>query len=228
MKIMTFNILSGREYPDIDKINLDFCGEVIKKYRPDFIGINEINNGGIYGEQIKELSKKTEYPYFFFGKAILIFGEHDYGNAFMSKYPVKDTETYIVPDPEIKDEDVYYETRGIIKTILPDGTRIFVTHMGLAKKERQNSVKLLLELIGENPQKTIVMGDFNMTEDDEDLKPLLAILKDTNKENHPTFPSDKPDIKIDYILTSPDIKVISANVIPEIGSDHRAYMIEVG
>jgi len=138
MKIMTFNIQSGREYPDIEKINLDFCGKVIKKYSPDFIGINEINNGGIYGEQIKELSEKTGYPYYFFGKAILIFGEHDYGNAFMSKYPLKDTENFIVPDPEIKDEDVYYETRGIIKTVLSDGTRKESSGFAKYKKESVN------------------------------------------------------------------------------------------
>jgi len=90
------------------------------------------------------------------------------------------------------------------------------------------SISIILKLIGENPRKTIVMGDFNMTENDEDLKPLTDILVDWNKENCPTFPSDKPDIKIDYILTSPDILVTSARVIPDVGSDHRAYMIEVG
>ena len=53
-------------------------------------------------------------------------------------------------------------------------------------------------------EKTILMGDFNTTPENKVLKPIRERLKDTDGfnpiKNHGTYPSDKPDVKIDYIF----------------------------
>ena len=42
-----------------------------------------------------------------------------------------------------------------------------------------------------------------------------------------SFPSDKPDRKIDYIFVSPDVKVISADIPGIVASDHRPHTATV-
>jgi endonuclease/exonuclease/phosphatase family metal-dependent hydrolase len=42
-----------------------------------------------------------------------------------------------------------------------------------------------------------------------------------------SFPSDKPDRKIDYIFVSPDIRVTYAEVPPIVASDHRPHIADI-
>lgn len=43
-----------------------------------------------------------------------------------------------------------------------------------------------------------------------------------------SFPSDVPEIKIDYIFTSPDIKALAADIPADIVSDHRPHIAVIG
>lgn len=232
MKIMTFNIQSGRRFPEHEIIDLDFCAKVIEKYNPDFLGINEINIGETFGNQPAELAKKLGYSYFGFCPALCLFG-NSYANAFLSKHPIKNVETIIIPDPQIKDEDAYYETRCVAKTTIDVNGKDFtflVTHMGLANSEKQNAVDTVCKILGANPKNSILMGDFNMTPDDKRLDCIRKIMRDTadyEKDAFLSWPADKPEVKLDYIFASPDILTKNPRVIPEIGSDHRAYMCEI-
>ena len=79
-------------------------------------------------------------------------------------------------------------------------------------------------------EKCILMGDFNVTPDNELLFPIKAKMKDTSLgfcENKLSFPSDNPNIKIDYIFVSNDIEVVSADIAEIIASDHRPHIAEV-
>jgi endonuclease/exonuclease/phosphatase family metal-dependent hydrolase len=42
-----------------------------------------------------------------------------------------------------------------------------------------------------------------------------------------SFPSDAPKVKIDYILTSPDVKVLCADIPAIVASDHRPHTAEI-
>lgn len=229
MKIMTFNIQSGHRHPDNDVYDLDFCSKVIEKYSPDIVGLNEVHKCENYGDQVQILADKLGYPYCYFGEAIVRYGS-SYGNAFMSKFPIKTIETIIIPDPVEKNDYEYFETRCIIKAVVDCGCDItfMVSHFGLAKQERINAVQTVCDLLGKNPEKSVIMGDYNTNPDHEFLVPIYNIMKDTAQgENMLTFPSDAPVEKLDYIFVSNDIKINNAYVAPEIGSDHCAYITEV-
>ena len=74
------------------------------------------------------------------------------------------------------------------------------------------------------------MGDFNVTPDNPVLNPIKEKLKDAGMgfcENTPTFPSDNPKIKIDYIFVSSDIEVKHAEIPEKIASDHRVHTAEI-
>lgn len=76
----------------------------------------------------------------------------------------------------------------------------------------------------------MLMGDFNLTPEDETIAPIRKVMKDTAEnfnEAKLSFPSDKPDRKIDYIFVSPDIKVTSADIPPIVASDHRPHLATI-
>ena len=59
---------------------------------------------------------------------------------------------------------------------------------------------------------------------------LESFTNDTSikfKEELLSWPSDNPKYKFDYILTSKNIKIISADIPNEVLSDHRPYIAEI-
>ena len=179
MKVMTYNIQSGRNYPNDDILDLNYCAKVIEKYNPDIVGLNEVHNGGIYGNQVEILAEKLGYPYCYFANAVML--DTPYGNAFMSKYPIEKVETVTVPDPLVQDEDTYYETRCVlVAEISAEKTiKVLVTHLGLAESEKNNALNTICSLIEDNPKRTVLMGDFNMHPDNERFNEIRKKLVDT-------------------------------------------------
>ena len=128
----------------------------------------------------------------------------------------------------LREYDGYYETRCVLKAELENGLRVLVTHFGLEPDEQENAVKTVLSHIRD--EKCILMGDFNVEPSSELLAPIKARLTDTSAgfcENKPSFPSDKPRIKIDYIFVSRDIAVESSDIAEIIASDHRPHVAEL-
>ena len=235
LKIMTYNVCSGRNFNNEKVINICDAGKVIQKYSPDIVGLNEIwglnINDELLTNQAQTLAEMLGY-YFYFAKAIDFDRGGPYGNALLSRFPILSADTISIDDPPIHDENVYYETRCILKAQLDisGGLDVYVSHYGLANREKLNAVKKTVELIKSDTNSLIFMGDLNMQPDDEKLKPLFEIMQDTANVSNDgllSFPSDAPNCKIDYIFTSKDMHIVSAQVPAETTSDHRPYLAEI-
>ncbi|MBP3494910.1 MAG: endonuclease/exonuclease/phosphatase family protein [Clostridia bacterium] len=228
MKIMSFNTQHCYSYLG-KRVDYDIMAKAILDLDADIVGLNEMfDQGSIFGKQTEKLSELTGLNNSFFAKAISLPNEGAYGNGILSRYKIKSCESIIIPDPDPRIYDGYYETRCVLKAELENGLLVLVTHFGLNPDEQQSAVQTILKHIRQN--KCILMGDFNITPDNELLKPIkekmvdTAILFDSEKKS---WPSDEPQIKIDYIFVSPDIEIVSAD-IPEItSSDHRPYILEI-
>ena len=75
----------------------------------------------------------------------------------------------------------------------------------------------------------VLMGDFNMTPDDPNYARLAAHMTDAAAsvgDFSPTFPSDAPKQRIDYIFVR-GMTVAEAHVHGAIASDHRALTAEL-
>lgn len=233
MKIMTFNIQHGLDYKN-QVIDLDLFANFIKKLDPDVCALNEVRGKGNwegYTDQIGTLTEKTGYNGFF-GEAIKVVGTNPYGNAFLTKYPVKSAEVVHIPDSDDRSEDVHYEHRCAVKAILDvcgQDVMLLVCHIGLAKSEARNAVSVLCDIVDSNDLPCILMGDFNHTKDSGILDPLFERLNDcddmTEKKGVFTFPSYSPREKIDYILYR-GMKCTDCCVIEEIVSDHFPIVAE--
>lgn len=230
MKIMSFNTQHCKNYIE-QKIDFEVMADAIKKCGADIVGLNEMRGKGEeegYDNQTGILSELTGLGYSYFAKAIDFKGVNPYGNGFISRIPIISAETIPVPDPDPKTGDEYYETRCLLKAKLEGGVTVLVIHFGLNVDEQENAVKTVIDNLED--KKCILMGDFNLKPDNEILKPIRERMKDTADffgEPLFSFPSDKPDRKIDYIFVSPDVEVISADIPAIVASDHRPHTAEV-
>lgn len=231
MKIMTFNTQHCRNYIE-DGIDFDIMADTINTVGADIVGLNEMYNEGDlpqFMNQVGILSEMTGLKYYYFAKAIDVGeGNNPYGNGLLSRFPIAEAETVAVPDPEGKTGEYSYETRCLLKAKLQNGLNVLVIHFGLNHDEQINAVNTVIKNLPE--EKTILMGDFNVTPDDEVLVPVRVRLRDTAdlfSEEKLSYPSDKPDRKIDYIFVTPDIKVVSADIPDIVASDHRPHIAEI-
>ncbi len=230
MKLMSFNTQHCLNFLE-DKIDFQIMADAIIKCGADIVGLNEMYDKGDakdFVAQAEILAGLTGLKHFYFAKAIDYEGNNPYGNAILSRYTIVAAETIVIPDPEPKGYNGYYQTRCILKATLKNGLTVLVTHFGLNPDEQQNAAATVLQNL--RAEKCVLMGDFNITPDNELLAPIREKMKDTAdyfKKPLFSFPSDRPQEKIDYIFVSPDIKVINADIPEIIVSDHRPHTAEV-
>lgn len=222
---MTYNIQSGRDL--VRNLDIGHAASVIRDVRPDFVVLNEVRShtqdvGDV--NQAWELGRLTGY-YPVFGRSIDVNGG-EYGNAFLTRLPLIESEVVHIPDPVRESDKGWYEHRSVLRAVLEvNGQRITVlgSHFGLAPEEARSAVDTVLGLIERSETPLILMGDFNLRPDDMILRPLMDVLTDTaeGRESPKTFPSDRPREKIDYIFVSKDVKVLSLKSQNTQMSDHR-------
>lgn len=229
MKIMSFNTQHCRSFIE-RRINFDIMARVISDYGADIVGLNEMRNGSnppSFDAQCRILSEKCGIENFYFAKA-LQFKEGDYGNGILSKYKIVSAETVHVPDPDPRGYDGYYEHRVLLKAKLENGLTVMVIHFGLNPDEAESAVRTVVANLED--EKCILMGDFNVTPDDPVLAPIRKRMKDAADLfdcEKLSYPSDKPEQKIDYIFVSPDIEVVCADIPEIIASDHRPHTAQI-
>ena len=226
---MTFNIQHCRNYLE-DRIDFQIMADAIKQCGADVVGLNEVRDKGCdpdYEAQAKILSELTGLKYYYFAKAC-DFPSGPYGNAILSRYPLSSVETVLIPDPNPRKYDRNYETRCVLKAEIEGGLTVLISHFGLNPDEKENAVATVMANL--KPSKCVLMGDFNVTPDSPLLAPIRAAMCDTaDKFSEPklSFPSDKPDRKLDYVFVSPDVELESADIPEIVASDHRPHVAEI-
>ena len=230
MRIMSFNTQHCLNFVE-RKIDFDIMARAITELSADVVGLNEMRDAGSdsgYTAQVERLAELTGMKYHYFAKAIDVKGKGPYGNGILSKVPILKAETIKIPDPETRIDGQYYESRCVLKAELEGGITVLVTHFGLNPDEQENAVNTVCECLAN--KKCILMGDFNVTPKDKVLAPIRAKMLDTAElfdREKQSYPSDNPEIKIDYIFVSSDIKVLSADIPPVVASDHRPHIAEI-
>jgi len=224
---MTFNIYHGVNMNG--QFDLDAVAEIINREKPDFVALQEVdkNTGRTHHTDIpKLLGQKTQMKAYF-GKA-MDFDGGEYGIAALTRYPVH--ELLLKSLPSKKEEEP--RTSLMLKAKLqPDLLVNFITtHLDHKKKDhsRNEQIKELINTYLKYDEPTILAGDFNDVPLSKPINTLLehctAVYEKTGLQ--PTFPSNDPKRKIDYIFVYPKNKwkIISSKVIPGNTSDHLAFV----
>ena len=140
------------------------------------------------------------------------------GNAFLAK----DT---------IRDEKFHYFERGMKKLVIElelEKVTIFLVHLALSYKARQEQILHLYHLVKETNRPYILAGDFNAFMGEKEIHLLMSAsgLKNADQDVRPSYPSHNPKRHLDFILHSPEIKVTKF-WMPDVQlSDHLPLVVD--
>lgn len=243
MRIATYNIQHGishkqRIVDGTDTLDMQLMIDTIRSLGAEICGLNEVFGDGaypLYFNQPKFIGDALGYESVF---AMAVDFEGDftpprkpYGNGLISKYPIKSQEITLIPKGN-DDDPGYKEPRCILKTVIDcDGRDLcyIVIHIGLTRQEKGFALERLCKVLDETDMPTVLVGDFNITPEDELLQPVRERMFDTAeliKEDLRSYPSDKPEIKIDYIFTK-GLKVTKADIPQICAADHCPYIANI-
>ncbi|MCK5821352.1 MAG: endonuclease/exonuclease/phosphatase family protein [Bacteroidales bacterium] len=227
LRILTYNIYHGATMKG--DFNLDTIANRIAFHQPDLVALQEVDRLTM---RAKKMDLVTELGYRskmapLFGRA-MYYDTGEYGEGILSKYSFIKTASR--PLPALPD----HEPRVALEVLicLPSGDTIaFVgTHLehNHNAPDRVSQAKKLAELYRDFPYPVILAGDLNDTPESEAMSILFESFTPSYGEKAlPTFPSDQPKKKIDYILTDKNHqwRVIETQVIrDEVVSDHCGYL----
>ena len=233
LTVITYNIHHGQGIDN--KIDISRIANIIKLNSVDLAAFQEVDRGVERTSRIDIMKILQDSTGMFaaFGKNIDFQGG-DYGNGILSKFPiVKDTNLHY----KMMKED---EQRGLLQTVINlNGQKIVFmdTHPGFRNEndEKLMNVEEIINTVKEYKNLPVVIcGDFNdlpeskMHEKMKDY--FIDVWEYLYKDEGFTFPSDKPDRRIDYIYISKSalekIKPVSIKVLQSIASDHLPVIAE--
>ena len=239
LKTITFNMCHGEGLDE--KIDVKRQAEVLKKYNPDIVFLQEIDmyTGRVNGNnQLFEFSENIGLKYRFMGINIK-YKDGFYGDGILSRFPIEYSANYLMPTIE-KDS----EQRGVLSVSISFGTtkiHLFSMHLSTSEKERILAVKEIVRIIKKIDKNDVIIigGDFNIgtekigkhqyvfEEKDayEEYKILMQILEKINNTEKTWF-SKEGEGCIDTIFYSRNIKLENMKTIETDLSDHYAVYAE--
>ncbi len=251
VRVITYNIeycegLVGRwwDYLKVWKIfkppkNLDQrLVTALKKKKPDILALIEVDVGSLrargkdevrFVEEKLGLSsfvEKVKYPLHGWLKLfhhVPILNKQ--ANALISRFPFQKICYHVFHEGT---------KRLVIDATVhcPKPVTLLVAHLALGRKTRTRQIHELVKIVNAIKNPVILMGDFNTFHGEEEIKELLTKthLKDKVGLHHKSIPLTEPawhpSRRLDYILTSPQIKVKKYSVLKFHFSDHLPLMVD--
>lgn len=238
LKVMTYNIYGAR------LTNGDKLGEVIKKYSPDLIVLQEVDKNTIRSNKrdvTEDIAKKLGYDYYYFQKT-LDFNGGEFGISIISKYPIDRYYTYELPS--VGSEKRYLLGTQISKDVFGKTVTVINAHLNYQeniKVEETDEVLAVINLFEGDVK--FLAGDFNMLPTSESYSKYLKKWTDSyteikgspsNSEVEKDKQRNMKDTRIDYIFgdKSKNWKVNKSFFVKDESekwselSDHVPYMAE--
>ncbi|MBV7531151.1 endonuclease/exonuclease/phosphatase family protein [Chitinophaga sp. sic0106] len=230
IKVLSYNIHHAANMKNV--IDLPAIAAVINAEMPDLVALQEVDSAtGRSGkiDQLKELAKLTGM-HCYFGRSMKYDGG-GYGTGILSRYPIKEATTLQMPVGEGKEP----RASGIIVAQIPGtkGVRFASTHLDVEDEDtwRIQEAELLSNHFSKSKLPVIIAGDFNALPDSKPIATFKKLFTDISADSGPSFPSEKPRIKLDYIMTAKapaSWKATQIKVINEpMASDHRPVFAEI-
>ena len=231
VKVLSFNIYHGETTKG--DFNLDAISKVIIEANPDFVALQEVDfrtNRAMQYDLVTELGWRTKMAPLF-GKAMNYDGG-EYGEGILSRYSFLQTRNVALPFSPGNEPRTALE----VLSLLPSGDTIaFVgTHFDHTRKKKDRVIQAekINEVFSQNRYPTILAGDLNAVPGSKPIDILEKVWQPTYDKKDPaaTFPSDDPEIKIDYVMSFPKNRwrVLETKVIQDaIASDHCAYLVSL-
>jgi len=227
LRILTYNIYHGETMNG--DFNIDTIANRIAFHKPDLVAMQEVDrltNRARKMDLVTELGYRTKLAPVF--ARAMYYDSGEYGEGVLSRYSFISVKNIALPAlPE-------HEPRAALEVLieLPGGDTIaFVgTHFEhtLNAPDRVTQAAFLAEKYKNFPYPLILSGDLNDVPSSKAITELRKTFSMSAGDNpEPTFSSDSPQKKIDYVLLDRNHKwnVVSTEVIhDQVVSDHCGYL----
>lgn len=209
----------------------------IKKLRPDILALVEVDTGSFRAKKdevlffekqlgMSSLVEKVKYPFhgwlrLFHHVPVL----RKQANAIISKFKISKVRYHLFHEGT---------KRVVIEATVhcPKKVTLLLAHLALGGSARAKQIKELINIVNRIKSPVILMGDFNTFHGADEVQQLLqqTHLKDKisldKYSSEYTEPVWHPTRRLDYILTSPQIKVKKYHVLNFPFSDHMPLFTE--
>lgn len=153
------------------------------------------------------------------------------GNVLMSRYPIATVEAGLFPMLGANLQ------RGYLWAAIPSagGDLLFVnTHLSAfddEEEDRLNQAHMLAAFRAGRPR-FILAGDLNAEPDSEPVQVLrqsglTELTAPTGASLPPTYPAEQPQLRLDYLFGSADLRPVSSEVLKRTASDHRPVLVRI-
>ena len=219
-RVLSYNIHHGEGMDG--EIDLARLAGVIRSVSPDIVSLQEVDcgkdrTGGV--NQLQELAHLTGMKGIF-GCAIDRPQDGRYGNAVLSRFPIRSSKNAPLPG----EPRAVLAVEVALPSVKPSTVIFMATHLDTKPDPRQASVPLIEAALAAYPGKpALLAGDLNARPQSPELTALRKNWTNaTEGQNLVTISGLKPG-QIDYILFRPAERwrVVETQVIDErVASDH--------
>jgi endonuclease/exonuclease/phosphatase family metal-dependent hydrolase len=232
LRVMSYNLHFGYDVEGWS--DLEATARAIEAGGADVMGLQEVSRGWYLNgstDMLAWLQRRLRMPYARFAGA----ADAIWGNAILSRYPIADSGAVRLPREGVPlarnylwaDLDLGGGRLRLVVTHLhhvegPDGARV-----------RLAQIPRLLEGVAGRPA-PVLLGDFNAEPGSREI----ALLRESGltdafqaaggaADDEPTYSSDRPERRIDYLWLSPDLRASDFDATTATASDHRGVMVTV-
>ena len=207
--------------------NLDRIIDFIKSQDPDVVGLIEVDVGSMRSGGVNQ--------------ADAIAGALGHYSCYQCKYGEESVNQYLpilrkqanafLAAPRVAGERFHYFDTGIKRLIIElelDDVCVFLVHLSLKYRHRQEQLRSLHDLIVASHKPVIVAGDFNTFWGTNEIFLFMraAGLRSANTRGLASFPSRIPRVELDFVLVSREIEIQDFR-IPDVRlSDHRPIICD--
>lgn len=226
LRVLCYNIHHGRGLDD--KVDLPRIARLIRSVDPDFVALQEVDKKTTRTGKVDQAAELARLTGLFeqFGKS-LDFQGGEYGQAVLSRFPIEKHAVHTLPGSPDREQrialEIHAQSHG-------QPIRFVTTHLHHQDEPtREGQAKKINEVYAQETLPIILAGDMNAAPN----SPTITRLKEqwtiaTSDPQLLTFPAEKPNRQIDYVLTrgAPNWKVAEARVLDEpVASDHRPVLV---
>lgn len=249
IKVMSFNIAHGLGMDGI--VDLEKTASVIEDSCAHVIGLQEVDrffsDRSSFMDQVDWLSERLGMHAAFGANldvepALEDQPRRQYGNAILSKYPIKYSENHSLTP--VNSDFGTNEPRGILEAVVEvkgKHIHVFNTHLALKEEELQVNIGELLDISGKRSKlPRLVLGDFNAPPQHPHIQKLNGHYSDAflkmKRGDAYTYPAPykneetgeifNPATRIDYIFSCSQLEVIQSAIMHTDVSDHLPIMAD--
>jgi endonuclease/exonuclease/phosphatase family metal-dependent hydrolase len=201
---------------------LDRIAHLLKDY--DLVGLQEVDSGSLrsgFVDQTAYLAEHAGFPYWFrqVNRSLGKLAQHS--NGVLSRVRPSTVTEHRLPG---------LPGRGALLLEFQTNEKplgICMMHLSLGRRARLRQFSYISDLVC-NYSHLVLMGDFNCGSSSREFRYLL---ERTNLQGSHcdmmTFPSWRPNRKLDHILASPSLRVAKSEVLNYAHSDHLPISLEI-